>query len=135
MLRLLLGFFVILHGLVFFWYVVLSREWVPFEPEMGWTGESWLLSRVLERDALRTLATVLYGLALLAFVIGGFGILLNAGWVRPWLTGAVIYSSLVILLYWDGNPTRIVEKGLLGLAINAALMVLVWVFVWPAGVW
>jgi hypothetical protein len=51
MLRFLIGIFIVLHGLVHLWYVVLSQGLVEFEPEMGWTGESWLLSRLLGESA------------------------------------------------------------------------------------
>jgi hypothetical protein len=40
MLRILFGIFVVLHGLVHLWYVVLSQRLVEFQADMGWTGES-----------------------------------------------------------------------------------------------
>lgn len=36
--------FLVLHGLVHLWYVVLSQGWVEMEDAMGWNGQSWLLS-------------------------------------------------------------------------------------------
>src|SRR5690606_13545800 len=75
MIPILFGIFIILHGLVHLWFVVLSRGWVPFQPDMGWTGESWILSGVLGQLPLRWLATVLYSLAALGLVLAGIGIL------------------------------------------------------------
>ena len=48
MLRLLIGFFIVLHGLVHMWYFTLSQRLVEFQPEMGWTGKSWLFSNFVQ---------------------------------------------------------------------------------------
>jgi hypothetical protein len=121
--RVLAGLFVIAHGLVHLWFVVLSREWVPFEPEMGWTGESWLLTGVLGDAATRSLASVLYALVALVFVIGGIGILVGGLWARPILIGVASLSAAMIVIFWDGQPGMIVEKGLLGFLISVGVLV------------
>jgi hypothetical protein len=121
--RVLAGLFVIAHGLVHLWFVVLSREWVPFEPEMGWTGASWLLTGVLGDAATRSLASVLYALVALVFVIGGIGILVGGLWARPILIGVASLSAAMIVIFWDGQPGMIVEKGLLGFLISVGVLV------------
>jgi hypothetical protein len=132
MLAFLYGIFVLLHGLVHLWYVVLSQRWVEFQAEMGWTGESWLFSPLLGDGATRGLATVLYSLAALGFVIGGLGVLARQDWWRPVVLGSAAFSAAVVLLFWDGGLQRIVEKGLLGFLINVALLVALLVFDWPS---
>jgi hypothetical protein len=118
-----MGIFVILHGLVHLWFVVLSQELVAFKPEMGWTGESWLFTGLLGSSAPRTLASVVYVLATAAFVIAGAGILFEAAWAPSLVRIAAVFSGLMILLFWDGSPQLIVEKGLLGFLINVGLVV------------
>lgn len=125
MLRILSAIFIVLHGLVHMWYVALSQGWVEFEPEMGWTSESWLLSRFLSESATRSLAGVLFTLGTIAFVVSGVGILARAGWWRSALLGSAIYSTAMVLLYWDGVLEMIVEKGLIALLINAGVIVAV----------
>lgn len=125
MLQFWLGLFVILHGLVHLWYVTLSQQLVAFQPAMGWSGRSWLLTGLLGDGAARTLASALYLLAALALVAGGVGIFLQAGWWRPMLAAAAIISTAAILLFWDGSLQMVVQKGLIGLLINAALLALV----------
>ena len=49
------GLFIVLHGLVHLWYVVLSQKLVAFQPEMGWVGRSWLLTNVLGDSPTRSL--------------------------------------------------------------------------------
>lgn len=131
MLRTLFGFFVILHGLVHLWFVVLSREWVPFEPEMGWTGESWLFTPLLGGPATRWLATGLYTLVTISFVVSGIGAVTRGeGW-RPWMIGSAVASAAMIVLFWDGGTQYIVPKGLIGFLLDIGILVALLVLEWP----
>ena len=130
--RFLFGIFIVLHGLVHLWYVTLSQRLVEFQPEMGWTGKSWLFSPLLGDAATRSLATVLYGLATLGFVIGGIGIFAQQAWWRPLVIGSATFSAAIILLFWDGGLRMLVQKGLIGLLINIVLLVALLVFGWPS---
>ena len=122
MLRFFFGVFVMLHGLVHLWFVALSQGLVEFEPDMGWTSESWLLSGLLGEAATRRLAGVVFALATVPFLVGGVGLLVGAGWWRTLLMAAAIFSTGSILLYWDGRPTMIVQKGLIAVLINAGIV-------------
>jgi len=132
MLRVLSGILMVLHGLVHFWYVVLSQGWVEFQPEMGWTGESWLLVSLLEDPAIRLLAAVSYGLATLGFVVGGVGLFVAQEWWRPFIVGSAVLSATTVLLFWDGHGQMLVEKGLIGLLIDLGLLVALLIFGWPS---
>lgn len=125
MVRVAFGLFVVLHGLVHLWYVTLSQRLVEFRPEMGWTGRSWLMSDLLGLPPAGSLASVLYVLATGAFVAAGAGVAVNAEWWRPVLMVAAVFSSTVLLLYWDGSMQMLVQKGLLGLLINVAVIILI----------
>jgi hypothetical protein len=127
-----IGIIVILHGLVHFWYVTLSQGWVAFQPEMGWTGKSWLLSNLMGDQITRILATVLYSLAAITFLIAGIGLVAGQGWTRMWLSAASLISIVAILLFWDGNFSKPVEKGALGLLISTAILFATVVLKWPA---
>jgi len=126
MLRIALGVFIALHGLVHLWYVVLSQQLVEFQPEMGWSGRSWLFSPLLGGEGGRAAATILYAIATLAFVVGGGGVLAEAGWARPVLTAAALLSSATVVLFWEGRIEMAMQKGLLGLLINVALLIALW---------
>ena len=132
MLAFLYGIFVVLHGLVHLWYVTLSQRWVVFTPEMGWTGESWLLSPLLGDGATRGLATALYSLVTLGFLAGGIGVFARQDWWRPVVMGSAAISAVIIILFWDGGLQKIVEKGLVGFLINVAILVALLVFDWPS---
>ena len=122
MLRFLAGIFVILHGLVHLWYVTLSTRLVEYKPDMGWTGESWLLTSPLGDSATRALASGLYVLATLGFVAGGIGLLARQDWRQGVLAASAILSTAIIILFWDGNTSMLVQKGLIGVLINVGVM-------------
>jgi hypothetical protein len=132
MLRVLVGIFVVLHGLVHLWYFTLGRGLVEFQPEMGWTGKSWILSSLFEDSTIRSLASVLFVLATIAFVISGIGIFFRAEWWRPVIIASAVFSSAIIILFWDGNRQLLVQKGLVGLLINLVILAALLVFGWPS---
>ena len=122
--RYVLGLFLALHGLVHLWYVVLSQGWVEVEEAMGWNGQSWLLSAVLPEGAILTLAGVLYVAVAAGFVAGGVGYVLETEWASTVLVASAVVSTVVLIATWDGRFDLLVEKGILGVAID--VVVLVW---------
>lgn len=122
MLNTLAGIFMILHGLVHLWYVVLAYRLVEYQPDMGWKGKSWLLSNILNEKVVRSTAGVLFAAAALAFVISGIVFLAKADWARPVILASTILSSLVILVFWDGSTQMMVQKGILGFLINVVII-------------
>lgn len=132
MFRILTGLIIVLHGLVHLWYFTLSRKLVEFQPEMGWTGDSWIFTNLIGDAATRSLASVLYVLAALGLVAGGTGIFIQQDWWRPVLIGSAIFSSAVIILFWDGSTEMLVQKGMLGFLINLVILTALLVVGLPA---
>ena len=122
MIQTLTGIFIILHGLVHLWYVVLSLNWVEFQPDMGWTGRSWLLSGIFQESTLRTAAAALFIISAVAFVISGIGIFVDAEWLDTVIMVSAIFSSVVLIVFWDGSLEMIVQKGLIGVLINLVII-------------
>lgn len=110
--------FIAAHGLVHLWYVVLSNRWIPYEPEMGWTGISWVLGGA----EARVLASFLFGASCVLFVAAAGALALDGSTYRPLLKIAAPLSLFALLLFWDGNPTLLVQKGLIGMAIDVLLL-------------
>jgi hypothetical protein len=119
----LFGIITILHGLVHLWYVTLNQGLIEFKPEMGWTGKSWLLTDLLSAEFTRPLATIFYGVSAITFVVAGVGLITSQSWTRLWILVASSISAASIILFWDGNFEQLVEKGLIGLLINAAFLI------------
>ncbi|HKL28359.1 MAG TPA: hypothetical protein VJ898_03730 [Natrialbaceae archaeon] len=120
--NLLVGVFLALHGLVHLWYVVLSQGWVAVEDAMGWNGHSWLLSGTLAEGTILSIATVVYVVATLGFVVSGVGYALQTDWRSPVLIGAAVLSTIMLVTMWDGQFDLLVEKGIVGVAINVAIV-------------
>lgn len=131
MVKVFFGVFIILHGLVHMWYFTLSQKLVTFQADMGWTGKSWLFTNALGDTATRSLAGLLYALATIVFAVGGIGFMIQQDWWRPVAIGSAIFSSAILILFWDGSLNLLVEKGLLGLLINLAILIGLLVFNWP----
>ncbi|HEX6270542.1 MAG TPA: hypothetical protein VFZ43_09920 [Anaerolineales bacterium] len=132
MLHFLISLFVILHGLVHLWYFTLSHRLVEIRPEMGWTGRSWILSNLLGDSVTRSVASALFILVAIAFVISGVGIFVRAEWWWPMLVSSAIVSAATLLLFWDGNIKLIVQKGLIGLLINVVILIGLLLLKWPS---
>lgn len=124
MLGLAVAVFFGLHGLVHLWYVVLSQEWVEVKDSMGWNGQSWLLSDLLAEGTILSLASVLYMLVAVGFLAGGVGYGLSRDWATPVLVGAAVLSTVVLIVMWDGRFDLLVEKGVVGVAINVVVVAL-----------
>lgn len=116
------GGFLVLHGFVHLWYVVLSQGWVEAEEQMGWNGHSWLLSSHLSTETILSIASVLYIVAALGFVAGGVGYILDQDWAGTVLVATAVLSTGVLVVMWDGKPDLLVEKGILGVLINLGIV-------------
>jgi hypothetical protein len=132
MLRIFIGIFMLLHGLVHLWYFVMSRGLVELKPEMGWSGKSWLFTNFIGNSATNALASALYLLVTIGFVAGSIGIFGQQEWWRLLVIGSAALSTVTILLFWDGQMQLLVEKGLLGLVINLIILFALLVLKWPA---
>ena len=129
--RIVIGIFIILHGLVHLWYVTLSQGWVKFQNDMGWTGESWLLTVLVGSNLNRWLAAFLYSLTTFTFLLAGVGFLANQEWARVWIVVASVISVVTILVFWDGKLNMFVEKGGLGILISTGILIAAVVFKFP----
>ena len=131
MVRLVIGVFMVLHGLVHLLYVGQSQKLFELQPGLAWPDGSWVFSRVLGDERARLIAAILLVVAAAGFVIGGAGILAGQAWWRPIVVGSAAFSSIIFVLYWNGTLQRLSEQGLFALLINAAILTAVLVFKWP----
>jgi hypothetical protein len=104
MLRVLLGGFVVAHGLVtgVIWATP-NRPDAPFD-----AGHSWLL------DDSRGIATVVALIAATGFLVAGAGFLAHRGWWAPSAVAAGTLAVVLMLLYFDAWL-------IVGIAISASV--------------
>ena len=124
MMEFIFSFFIILHGLVHLLYFGQSRRLFELQPGLAWPDQSWLFSRFLDIKVTRFLACVFCVLAATGFIIGGYGMLINTEWWRMVILITAVFSSLLFILFWDGEKKKLPDKGGIGLLINAAIILI-----------
>ena len=123
--------FVLLHGLVFLIYPAMAQGLMPLPQGTDFTGRSWLLGSVLGEQGTRTLGTYLFLGVVMIFVIAFAGLAFRQDWGTGWLYGALIVSSLGLLVMWDGRLAQLPDQGFIGLLINAGLAAMMLYFGFP----
>lgn len=114
----------ILHGLVHGLYLAHARQLMDITKDLAWPVDSWVLAALVEERWLRITAAVLLGAAGLGFGASGLALLAGGSWWRTPLVTAGGISTLVYLLFWDGQFHRLADQGFLALVINLALLIL-----------
>ena len=132
MVRIIVGVFIVLHGLVHLLYFGQSHRHFELQPGLVWPDGSWAFSKLLGDERTRWLASASCVLAAIGFVAGGAGILAGQAWWRPPVVGSAAFSGSVLILLWDGRMQRLGEKAAFGVLINGAILVAVLVLGWPA---
>jgi len=123
-------FFVFAHGVAHMVYTSLALGWIPASPGQPDTTSSWLLGS-LGAQVIQTAGAAVFTALTLAFAVTAAGITLRQPWAGGWLVASSIASSLVILVFWDGNLENAVSKGLIGLLINLGLLASFYFFRYP----
>ncbi len=119
--QIVIGIFMILHGLVHLLYFAFSQRRIAV-PMASWPEGSWLFSHFLGDHMTRSLASVFFLVAMGLYVVSGAGILLGTSWWTALLVIAAMFSSAVVVLFWDGKMQQMPEKGFVGVLINIAIL-------------
>ena len=122
MLRFMFGVFIVLHGFVHLLYFGQSQRIFELRPNMTWPDGSWAFSKLIGDKFTRVLASFTYFLVAIAFVAGGIGVLFGQVWGRSLILGSAVFSSTIIILFWDGKKQKLDDKGGVGLLINIAIL-------------
>ena len=131
MIRILVGIFIVLHGLIHLLYFGQSSRLFELQPGMVWPDGSWALSVLLGDNATRWLASISCILAAVGLVIGGAGIFLGQSWWRTAVVAPAVFSSVLFILFWNGRMQHLDSQGGVGLLIDVAILVSVLVLRWP----
>ena len=127
----LIGIFLVLHGLVHLLYFGQSSRYFELQTGMVWPDGSWTFSRLFGDEMTRPMAGAACGLAAAGFIIGGVGLLGGQVWWRPVAVSVAIFSSILYLLFWDGKMQELPNQGAVGILINVIILIAVFVLQWP----
>ena len=127
-----MGIFLILHGLVHLLYA--GQSWRMFElrPQMTWPDGSWLISKIFSQEIVRMLAGVSLVISTLGFLACGVGLFLRQAWWQPSTLAAAVFSMLVFVIFWDGKSKELADQGGVGVLIDLAILAAILIFHWPS---
>ena len=131
MIRIILGIFLILHGLVHMLYFGQSQKFFELQPGMTWPDGSWAFSGFLGNATTRSLASILLVMIAVILVLGGIGLFAKWELWRSIVIGGVLLSTVTYLLLWNGQMQRLDNQGFIGILINLAILAALLVFRWP----
>jgi len=129
--RIILGVFCVLHGLVHLLYFGQSARYFELQPGLSWPNGAWAFSKLLGDDVTRRLASACLIAAAIGFVASGAGVLMQQAWWQPVIVSAAAFSAVIYFLFWDGTMRRWDDQGWIGNLINVAILVAVLVLKWP----
>ena len=131
MIRILVGVFFMLHGLVHLLYLGQSARYFELQPGMIWPDGAWAFSKLFAAPTVRAMASISLVVAAIGFILAGSGIFLKQAWWRPVAVSVAVFSSALYLLLWDGALQNLDNKGWIGILINLAILAAVLLFQWP----
>lgn len=120
--RTVVGIFLILHGLVHLLYIGQSLRFLELESGMIWPDASWVFSRYLGVDTLRTFTAILCVLVAAGFIIIGVGLFFDVRWWRSFMVASAVLSTLVFVLTWNGHWQKLDDQGGYSVLINVAIL-------------
>ncbi len=132
MARVILGVFIVLHGLVHLLYYGQSRGVFELQRGMVWPEGAWAFSKILGNETTRRLASVTCVVAAAGFVVGGTSIRAGQAWWRPAVVGSAAFSTAIFGLFWDGSRRRLDNQGAIAILINITILIAVLILRWPA---
>lgn len=120
--KIVLGIFLILHGLVHLLYSGQSFRFFELRKGMMWPDQSWLFAKMFSEKSNRWLAGGLGFIIMLGFMVSAIGLFLNNPWWKPVVLVTSILSSLNFILFCDGRLKNIDDQGVYALLINSILI-------------
>jgi hypothetical protein len=121
----IMGIFLIVHGLVHLLYAGQSVRLFELRPGMTWPDGSWVFSRLLASQTTRLMAAVSLALITLSFIAAGAGVFIQLDWWRMLAAGAALFSTALFFLLWDGKFRSLDDQGGIGILINLAILAVV----------
>ena len=125
LLRAAVGLVVLAHGVGHVLFMPLAYSLMRI-PE---SGHSWLVSGAVGDGVAHLVATAIGAVALVLFVVAGWGVLVQAAWWRRVAIVGAVVSALLIVVFWDGVPT---SSAVFALAFDVLVLAALLVAHWPS---
>ncbi|MBN1301605.1 MAG: hypothetical protein JW995_10360 [Melioribacteraceae bacterium] len=120
--------FIILHGLVHLLYMGQSLRKFELQQGITWPDNSWVSGKQPGNDWARVPVAVMCVISASGFAAAGIMLLYEFSLFKYFVYCTSVFSSLLYLLAWDGVKNKIADKGAVGVVINVALIICIYVF-------
>lgn len=128
----LVGIFLVLHGLVHFLYFGQSARFFELQPNMNWPDNAWLFAPFFEKRAVRVLASFYCILSGIGFILSGIAVFSHHNTWYILAIGAAAFSSFGYFIFWNGKLEKIHDQGAIGILINIAVIISITILGWPS---
>ena len=125
--KIFLGTFFILHGLVHLLYMGHSLNYFELEKGFIWPDNSKLLANIFSLPTRKMLAGVLCFVAAISFILSGACVLIGHPWQHLVSIISVIVSTVLFIAFWDGSRIKVDTQG--GIAIKLNILILVFMLI------
>jgi hypothetical protein len=102
--QIIIGLTVLAHGLVHIMFEFYFQDSTN-NKNVGWSGESWLLSKFINENLVKIVGKLLWGLVIITFSLTGLiliGLPIFAELWESLMITASILSLIGFLLFWNG---------------------------------
>jgi hypothetical protein len=102
--QIIIGLTVLAHGLVHFMFEFYFQD-SENNKNVGWSGESWYLSKYLDESSIRIIGRVLWALVIISFTLTGLillGLPIFVDWWGLLMIMGSILSLIGFFLFWNG---------------------------------
>jgi hypothetical protein len=122
MMAIVLGAFLILHGLVYLLYAGQSARLFALKDGMVWPDHSWALAWAASPAPTRLVASVACVIAAAGFLAAGGALLAGQGWWREAAVVTAVFATAAFVLFWDVSRRDLAGQGIIAIIINAAIL-------------
>ena len=127
----IIGIFLILHGLVHLLYFGQSARFFELQPGMRWPDDAWFFKPFFRKKAVRVLACNFCILAAIGFMVSGVTLFVHhSNWYFV-AVGSAVFSSFLYLTFWNGKYEKLNDQGAIAILINLGILIGILVFHWP----
>ncbi len=119
----LIRIFYILHGLVHLLYMGHSLNYFELEKGFNWPHNSRLLANYCSSKQIMLIAAIWCAMAATIFILSGIFVLINHPWYSLLTFIAVVLSTMLFIVLWDGNRKKLHTQGGIGILINIIILV------------
>jgi hypothetical protein len=99
-----------------------SQNYFELEKGFNWPLNSRLLANTFSSKQMKLIAAIWCIMAAIAFVLSGIIVLFNHSWQSLLTIIAVILSTMLFIVFWDGKRNKLHTQGSIGIFINMIVL-------------